>query len=419
MENNSRKNWAGNYHYKAKNLYHPNNVQQIQELVKQSAKIKALGSKHCFNDIADTFETQVSCENLNKIVSIGEKSVTIESGLKFGQLCSTLNEKGFGLHNLASLPHISVVGACATATHGSGVNNKNLAAAVSAIEFAAGNGDLITLSHEKDGDKFNGAVVNLGGLGIVTKITLDTEKSFEVRQDCFQNLSLEELKTNFEALMSAGYSVSLFTDWKQDFFNQIWIKSRLDRDFTEFDKDFFGAVKCTENIHPIAGISAKNCTEQMGVGGVWYKRLPHFKMGFTPSVGAELQSEYFVARENAVEAIFALKKIREKIAPLLLISEIRTIAADEMWLSPNYKRDSVAFHFTWEQKIDEVMRLLPIIESNLEPFNAKPHWGKLFTMPKERIHSLYEKTPDFIALLAEYDPNGKFRNQYLERNILL
>lgn len=415
---NNRKNWAGNYQYKSRNLFQPKTVAEIQEIVSKSKKVKAVGSRHCFNDIADCIETHISCENLNKIISIDEKTVTIESGLKYGQFCPELDEKGFAIHNLASLPHISVVGAGATATHGSGVKNKNLAAVVSEIEFVAGTGDLVTLSREKDGEKFNGAVVNLGGLGIVTKITLDTEKSFEVRQDCFQNLPLEELPDNFETIMSAGYSVSLFTNWQKPLFNQIWIKSRLDREFNDFDKDYFGAKKSAENIHPIDGISAENCTEQMGVGGAWYERLPHFKMGFTPSVGAELQSEYFVSRENAVEAIFALEKIREQIAPLLLVSEIRTIAADEMWLSMNYKRDSVAFHFTWKQDVESVIRLLPTIESTLERFNARPHWGKLFTMSKEKIQSLYPKMKDFIELLHEYDPQEKLVNNYLRQNVL-
>lgn len=416
--NESRFNWAGNYKYKAERFFEPSDVAEIQEIVANSERIKTLGSRHCFNDIADSDSVQISCEKLNKIISIDEKSVTLESGLRYGQFCKQLNDKGFALHNLASLPHISVVGACGTATHGSGIKNKNLAAVVSEIEFVAGNGDLITLSREKDGEKFNGAVVNLGAFGVVTKITLDTEKSFQVRQDCFQNLPLEELRGNFEKIMSAGYSVSLFTNWQKVLIDQIWIKSRLDRDFNGFDNEFFGAKKCTENIHPIEGISAENCTAQMGVPDVWFERLPHFKMGFTPSVGAELQSEYFVAKQDAVEAIFALENIRELIAPLLLVSEIRTIAADEMWLSMNYKRDSVAFHFTWKQEVAEVLKLLPLIENTLEPFNARPHWGKIFTMSKEKIRTNYEKIPDFIELLNEFDPNGKFHNDYLRRNIL-
>lgn len=413
------KNWAENYEYRARNIVRPDSVEEIQNLVRHANKVKAIGSRHCFNDIADTSENHISCENLNKIVSIDEKSITIESGLKYGQFCPALSEKDFALHNLASLPHISVVGACATATHGSGMKNKNLAAAVSAIEFVSGLGDFVTLSREKDGEKFNGAVVNLGGLGIVTKLTLDTEKSFQVRQDCFENLALEKLPKNFETIMSAGYSVSLFTNWQQPLINQIWIKNRLDKEFNNFENDYFGATKCTTNIHPIGGISAENCTEQMGVGGVWFERLPHFKMGFTPSVGAELQSEYFVSRANAVEAILALERIREQIAPLLLVSEIRTIAGDEMWLSMNYKRHSVAFHFTWKQETEAVMNLLPTIEAALAPFAARPHWGKLFTMPKEIIHSLYPKMPDFIKLAKEFDPQGKFRNGYLEQNIFI
>jgi xylitol oxidase len=415
-----RTNWAGNYGYRARHFYRPETVEEIQEIVSKSERVKAVGSRHCFNDLADSREAQISLQNFRRIIALDDTAmmVTIESGLQYGQFCPELCERGFALNNLASLPHISVVGACATATHGSGVKNKNLAAAVSALEFVSGRGEVVTLTREKDGDKFNGAVVNLGALGIVTKLTLEIEKAFEVRQDCFEQLALADLKENFEKIIAAGHSVSLFTTWQQPEIDQIWIKSRLDQAFTDFGGKFCGARAALQNLHPISGISAENCTGQMGAGGPWYERLPHFKMGFTPSAGAELQSEYFVARENAVEAVFALERIREQIAPLLLVSEIRTIAADEMWLSMNYKRDSAAFHFTWRQDVPAVMRVLPILETALAPFAPRPHWGKLFTMTKEQLRTMYERLPDFIELMRDYDPAGKFRNDYLERNIL-
>ncbi|MBI1227940.1 MAG: FAD-binding protein [Bacteroidetes bacterium] len=419
MDKPIRKNWAGNYQYKAENLYAPNNVEELQALVKKLGKQKALGSTHCFNNIADSPLNQISTANLNKVVAIDEnaKTLTVEGGARYGQIAPALDQKGFALHNLASLPHISVAGACATGTHGSGVKNGNLASPVRAIEMVTPSGEIVNLSREKDGDTFNGVVVGLGALGIVTKLTLDLLPSFQVRQDLFQDLPLESMKDHFDEIMASGYSVSLFTDWQNKNISQIWVKRRVDADTKPMDADFFGAKAATKNLHPITRLSAENCTEQMGVPGPWYERLPHFKMGFTPSSGEELQSEFFVAKENAVDALLALEKKGDLIFPQLMISEIRTIAADELWMSPHYKRDSVAIHCTWKQNTPEVTKLVTMIEAELATFNPRPHWGKLFTMAPAELHSRYERFNDFLTLAKNYDPEGKFRNDYLDLNI--
>ncbi len=279
-------------------------------------------------------------------------------------------------------------------------------------------GNVIKLSKEKDGEKFLAAVVGLGALGIVTKVTLNIVPTFMVRQDVYEKLPLEELQKHFNEIEESGYSVSLFTDWQQQSINEVWIKTKIDEGKTyNFPAEFFGAKAATKNLHPIAELSAENCTEQMGVPGPWYERLTHFKMGFTPSSGKELQSEYFVPIHNAVDAILAIQKLGKKIGPHLFITEIRTIDADKLWMSPCYNQQSVTIHFTWKQDWPSVQKLLPIIEKELAPFNAKPHWGKLFTMPYSRLQVLYEKMNDFRKIAASIDPNGKFRNDFLDRNV--
>lgn len=410
-----RKNWADNYQYKAKTLHEPQSADELQELVKKLSSQKALGSKHCFNDIADSAGSQISTKNLNKLLNVVDGTVTVEAGVRYGDFAPQLHERGFALHNLASLPHISVAGACATATHGSGVGNGNLASAVTAIEMVDGTGQLVTL---RAGDPdFAGAVVGLGALGIVTKVTLATEKSFDVRQDVFQDLPLQSLQDNFEAIMSSGYSVSLFTDWQNQLVSQVWVKRRTDSEVPDLGGDFYGAKAATRNLHPITRLSAENCTEQLGVPGPWYDRLPHFKMGFTPSSGEELQSEFFVPFDNAVDAILALEKKRDLIYPELMITEIRTIAADNLWLSPCYRQKSVAIHFTWKQNWPGVSQLLPVIQAELAPFGVKPHWGKLFTISRADLAARFEKMADFVSLANRYDPEGKFRNDYLNLNV--
>jgi xylitol oxidase len=414
------KNWAGNLTYSTQNILEPGTVEAAQDAVKKCSSLRTLGTRHCFNRIADSKENLISTKNLNSIMSLdsSRKTITVGGGIRYGELCEYLDKNGFAVHNLASLPHISVAGACATATHGSGVANGNLAKSVSALEFVAADGEVISLSREKDGDKFNGAVVSLGCLGVITKITLDLVPSFSMQQEVYLGLPMAQLESNFDAVMSAGYSVSLFTDWQTENINQVWVKRMIKADETYTPpKEFYGATLATRNVHPIIEISAENCTEQMSVTGPWYERLPHFKMGFTPSSGEELQAEYFVPRNRAVEAIRAVQTLKEEIKPLLMITEIRTIAADDLWMSTCYHQDSVAIHFTLNQNTDGVMRLLPKIEELLSPFGVRPHWGKLFTLEPAMLQSRYVKLKDFKNLMEEYDPQGKFRNDYVNTNL--
>jgi xylitol oxidase len=414
------KNWAGNYQYSTDKLHPARSVEEVQKLVKQHAKIKVLGTRHCFNGIADSTANLLSLAPMDRVVELDAKArtVTVEAGMRYGHLCPYLHDKGFALHNLASLPHICIAGAIATATHGSGDKNGNLATAVAGLEIVTAAGEVLRLSREKDAKIFAGAVVNLGALGVVTKVTLDVQPTFEVRQDVYQDLPLAQLQDHFEEVLSAGYSVSLFTDWQHKRVNEVWLKRRIDKGTSQEAKpELYGAKRAAKNLHPILDLSAENCTEQMGVPGPWYERLPHFRMGFTPSSGKELQSEYFVPRKNAVEAILAVERLRDEISPHLQISELRTIDADSLWMSTCYQRASLAIHFTWKQDWDSVQKVLPRIEKELAPFKARPHWGKLFTIAPGELQKRYDRLPDFKRLVKEYDPQGKFRNDFLDTNL--
>jgi xylitol oxidase len=414
------KNWAGNVEYGTDRLYSATSLEQAQEFVRKQRRLKVLGTRHCFNHIADSKDTFLSLRQMDKVMTLDRqaRTVTTSAGISYGELCPYLHQQGFALHNLASLPHISVAGACSTATHGSGQRNGNLATAVSALELLTASGEVVNLSRKQDGDTFLGAVVGLGALGVITKITLDLQPTFLMKQYVYENLPLAEMKEHFDAVESSAYSVSLFTDWQKQRINEVWIKTRLEAG-QAFDAtpELFGAKLATKNLHPIAALSAENCTEQMGVPGPWYERLPHFRMGFTPSAGAELQSEYFVPRRHAVEAILAVERLRDQVGPHLLISEIRTIAADSLWMSPCRSQACVTIHFTWKPDWPAVSKLLPIIERELEPFQARPHWGKLFTTSPQRLRAIYGQMPNFIELAKRYDPEGKFRNDFLNTNI--
>ena len=414
-----RTNWSGNYTYSTDRLHQPQTIEQVRQVVTSCSKVRALGARHSFNGIADSTENQISLEHFNQIdLDRKANTVTVGAGVTYSQLAPYLEGHGFALPNLASLPQISVAGAIATATHGSGNKNGNLATAVSALEVVTADGNVVALTRRRDGERFQGAVVNLGGVGVVTKVTLDVQPTFQVSQVVYENLAMDQLERHLDEIFASGYSVSLFTDWQNHRISQVWVKRRVEAGSTpKFAPELLGAKLATQKLHPLAGHSAENCTEQLGIPGPWYERLPHFRINFTPSSGAELQSEYLIPRERGYEAILAVEQLRDQVTPHLFITELRTIEADNLWMSTAYRRPSMAIHFTWKPEWPAVQSVLPMIEEKLAPFDARPHWGKLFTMAPSRIKPLYAEMSSYQELLAHYDPHGKFRNRFMDTNI--
>ncbi len=416
-----RTNWSGNITYSTARLLTPASIDELRQTVKSTARLRVLGARHSFNAIADSNYEQVSLERFDSI-SLDEKSrtVTVGGGVTYSQLAPWLDARGYALHNLASLPGITVAGACATATHGSGLHNGNLATAVAALEIMRADGEVVHLSREQHGDDFAGAVVGLGAVGVVMRTTLDVQPTYKVAQSVYQNLSFDELGRHFSEIFSSGYSVSVFTNWLERNAEQVWVKRRLaPGDKNEWAPELFGARLATRKMHPLPGHSTESCTDQLGIPGPWYDRLPHFRIGQTPSSGQELQSEYFVPCDRGFEAVLAVEKLREHIAPHLFITELRTIAPDHLWMSMAYERPSLAIHFTWKPEWPAVRAVLPMIEAQLAPFAPRPHWGKLFTLPAVQLDPHYPRVVDFRAILKRYDPQGKFRNRFVESNLFL
>jgi len=412
-------NWAGNHRYRAARLHRPASLEELRDVVSGASSVHVLGSRHSFNAIADA-EDLISLEVLHTeealpagvLVDRDAGTVSFGAGLKYGELVGRLDDEGLALHNLASLPHISVAGAVATATHGSGVRNGNLASAVAGVQLLTSDGELREFSRG-DAD-FDGVVVGLGALGVVTRLTLDVRPAFQVRQRVFEGLSFEALCEHFDEIVSSAYSVSVFTHW-EDAVEQVWLKSRDDEGQPD---ELFGATPATTDRHVIRGLDPTPCTPQLSRPGPWSDRLPHFRMGFTPSAGEELQSEWMLPRRHAVEALEAVRGLADRIRPLLLVCEIRTVAADRLWMSMNHGQDSVGLHFTWQPQQEAVEKLLRDLEEVLAPFGARPHWGKVFTAEAGDIAPLYPRHADFVRLVERLDPRGLFRNDWLERRVL-
>lgn len=380
--------------------------------------MRVLGSRHCFNDIADTDGTLIVLDRLPFLFDVNEQrdAVRVSGGLRYGDISSHLDAEGLAIANLASLPHISIAGATATGTHGSGDALGSLASAVRALTIVTPSGDVREL-RRGDAD-FNGAVVALGALGVVVDITLDVEPTYDVAQHVFERPNWDDVLADFDAVTSVGTSVSLFTRWGQaEVVDQIWVKQRQPDTQREARNALFarlGAQPAVTKRHPILGVDPVACTDQLGAPGPWFERLAHFKLEHTPSAGAEIQSEYLVPRADAVAAIRAVRELATQIAPLLLVNEVRTVRADDLWLSSSYGTDAVGIHFTWKPEEEAVRALLPTIEAAL-PATARPHWGKVFTLDPVEVRSRYPRWDEFAALAADFDPERRLVNPYLQR----
>ena len=428
------KTWSGSQSFAFARVHRPRSLSDVVAAVRGARHVKAVGSLHSFNESAAAPTSDADLILLSElaaanppVLDTATATVSVSAGATYGDLCMFLAPTAFALHNLASLPHISVGGAIGSATHGSGIRNQNLAGAVVGRELVDASGEVHLLTRRSHPDTFDGCVVHLGALGVVTRVTLALVPRFELRQDCYEGLTFEAALAGDDGgaasladLMGAGYSVSLFTTWREPCFEQVWRKilpSECEGNNGDgLAPDYFhGAVRAIAKLHPIKSVSADACTEQLGQAGPWHERLAHFRYEFQPSVGNELQSEFFVSRDDAPAAIRAVSALREMVSPLLYISELRAIAADSLWLSASHERDSIAFHFTWRFLPAEVAALLPVLEAALAPFVVRPHFGKLFAMSAEDLNVRFPRLRDFVRLRRAFDPHGKFLNNWLRK----
>ncbi len=409
-------NWAGTYRYRATELLRPASLDQVREIVAAAEKVHVVGSRHSFNDIADTPGTLVSLDALEPefAVAADGRSVSVSGGPSYGAVGQFLSSHGLSLRNYASLPHVSVAGAMSTGTHGSGDRNGCLATDVVDFDIVLASGEIRHCSPASLGSDFAGTVVSLGALGVISRVTLAVVPTFEVCQHVYENLPWDVFETQLDEITGLGYSVSMFTDFGPRGIDQVWVK-RLVADGAPTSEQLFGARAATEQRHPIAGMDAVNATDQLGVAGPPHDRLPHFRIGYTPSNGDEIQSEYLIARVDARAAVSALRTLAPRLAPLLRVAEIRTVAADDLWLSPSRGRDTVGLHFTWVRDQAAVQAMLVEIEAILAPSDARPHWGKLFVADAEALRISYPLLTRFGELALAWDPDRKFGNDFLDR----
>lgn len=411
------KNWSGVYTYAATTVLHPTTIDELRRIVASAPNVHAVGSRHCFNGIADSAE-MIALDRMPMPLEIDREAstVTINPGMRYHELNMALDEAGLALHNTASLPHITVAGAVATATHGSGDKLKNLSAAVAALELVTSDGEMVRFA--RGDDDFEGVVVNVGALGVVTSMTLDVQPSYLMRQEVFLDLAWDVVYEHFDEIMSSGESVSLFTDYG-DTVNELWVKTRVaSNDDWQPRSEFFGARAATSRLHPVPSLDGTHCTEQMGIPGPWRERMPHFMVEAIGETGDEMQTEYMVGRGDAVAAIRALEaEISEVVRPYILAAEVRSVAADDLWLSTAYQRDTVCLHYATRADLDMPNQVIPEIERVLSPFEPRPHWGKLFAATAEELAPRYPRMDDFRALAGRLDPRGAFRSQFLDEKV--
>jgi xylitol oxidase len=407
-------NWAGNITFGAARVHRPGSLDELQSVVAASDRVRALGSGHSFSPVADTTADLVSVAGLPATVEVSadRTTATVAAGMRYGEVAVALQAHGLALHNLGSLPHISVAGAVATGTHGSGPTLGSLSTAVVGLDLVTATGAMLRL--DRTDPRFPGATVSLGALGVVTAVTLAVQPTYDVAQTVYQDFPARRLATDLDEILAAGYSVSLFTTWSRNVVDQVWVKRRTDDPRAALDPGWLDMHAATGPLHPVPGMSPASCTEQLGVPGPWHERLPHFRLDHTPSSGAELQTEYLVPRRHAAAALDAVQAMAPRVAAVLQVSELRTVAADDLWLSPAYAQDSLAVHFTW---VDDAAAVAPVVaelEQRLAPFGPRPHWGKVFSMPPAAVRPLYPRLADVAALRRELDPDDVFGNAMVD-----
>jgi xylitol oxidase len=401
----SRQNWSGNVTFRAARLLRPRSIDELRAMVADSSPVRVFGSGHGFSEIADTTGDHLTMRGIPSTVDVSAAGAVVSAGQRYSDVAPHVHANGFAFRNLPSLPHIDVAGAISTGTHGSGGGVGNLATSVSALTFVRADGSLDTI--ERGDATFDGQVVALGTLGAITSLTLDVIPTFSLQQYVSEGLAFEAMLEGLEEIVASAYSVSVFTDWSG--ICSVWQKS------VAVAPHIAGAIDADGERHPVAGFDPAECTPQQGLAGPWHERLPHFRFDFQPRVGEELQSEFFVPRSSSVDALRAVAGLADVVRPVLHVSEIRTVAADTLWLSPTYGQDRLAIHFTWKNDPAAVAPAVAAVERALAPFEARPHWGKVFSMP---VVGLYPKLGEFVDLMATLDPSGKFRNAYVERLLL-
>lgn len=421
------RNWGGNVVYTPTEIHRPGSMEELQELVRASAQVRVVGSRHSFNHLADADASagtgagaaggvMVTVAGLLAEAEVDAEArvVRAPAGLTHAALAARLHDAGWALPNLASLPHLSVAGAVQTGTHGSGARNPALSASVRAVELVDADGELRRV--EEGDDDFPVAVVGLGALGVVTTVEHRLVPAFEVEQRVVTGLAWERLLPRLVEAMAGAYSVSLFTTYLPGEPVRAWVKHRTDAGaWPRWLVEDLNGLEATGPTHPVPGVPADGVTTQGGVPGPWHERLPHFAAGSVPSVGDEIQTEYFVDVARAVEGVELLRGLGERLAPTLRVAEIRRVAPDDAWLSPAWQRDSLALHFTWRNDTPAVVAGVRLLEEALAPLDARPHWGKQFAMDHDRLAQVYPRLRDAAAVIGARDPGGRFRNELVSR----
>lgn len=404
-------NWGGNHTYRASEVTAPTSIEDVSAIVRSSDQVAVIATRHSFNAIGDA-ATIVDLSAIDEPIAVDDDSgtVSVSPAITYAQLSCELAAHGRALHNLASLPHISVGGAIATGTHGSGSQLGNLATAVRSVDLLLATGDVSTFD-QSDPD-FDGVVVGLGALGLVTRVVLQTEPDYDVTQTVYDGLDWQTLTDEFDAVLAAANSVSVFTRWG-DAVGEMWCKQR-DDDPTPDSFDLGSLSPAEGPRHPIPGAAAEACTEQLGRSGPWWERLPHFRADSTPSSGDEIQAEFFVDRADSVRAIAAMRSIGGRLDDVLLVSEIRTVAADRLWMSPHHGRASTGFHFTFRMDPDAVQTAVDAIADAVHECAPRFHPSK--ALPTGwRIESPH--LGDFLELKHRLDPTGRFTTDWFRTHI--
>uniref|UniRef100_A0A915D0Y3 FAD-binding PCMH-type domain-containing protein n=1 Tax=Ditylenchus dipsaci TaxID=166011 RepID=A0A915D0Y3_9BILA len=419
-------NWGGNFNFSTQDIKYPTTTAGVQQLVKEcKGKIRPVGTRHSFSEIANTNDTLICLVHMNLILSVDPSvpSVTVQAGITYTDLIPFLQSIGLAIPMMASLGEISIAGAINTAVHGSGAGIGNLATQVLGLQMVLADGSVVQYSKGQNDTELAAATVGLGALGIVTQVTLQAQPTYNLAINVFENMDMSVLDTQLYNITHSGYAINMWSTFgTPGVLDQVWITTKVDSNGVNAYgnvSQLYGAPAATAQSSPIAALPPTYVVPQMGIVGPYYERLTDYDLGLSGQEGQQTQSEYYVDFDDFVPALKALQTLSAEINAVVYVALFRITEKDELWMSPQYKKTTMAIHFSWQPKLDQVMALLPKIEAALAPFNPIPHWGKLYTLKPEQYLPLLPKYPEWREQVELHDPTHKFRNKWLEENIFV
>ena len=426
IERKKWRNWARTSESQPVKTFFPSTITEVCAIVKAAQEhqktIRVVGAGHSFTKLVETEDWLVSLDRLNGIDEIDEtaKTVTVYAGTRLFELGKALGEHGYSQENLGDINVQSIAGALSTGTHGTGLAFGNLSTQVMKLEIVNAHGDVVTLSRELDPNLFHASLVSLGALGIIVKVTLRIIEAPIYKFKSYK-LPYSKLEAQLDELIDSNRHFEFFLF---PYSELVQVKTmNLTNDAPQRIRFYYFKNVVLENylfflVSELCRLFPKTSKffsrlSAKGVGSSTISAYSH-QLFATPRLVRFREMEYSIPLQHLRDALRDVRKtIETNNYAVHFPIECRTVKADDIWLSPSYKRDSayLAFHMYKGMPYENYFRDM---EKIMRKYNGRPHWGKMHCLSKHELQELYPKFNHFLEIRDSFDPNGRFLNRYMQ-----